>query len=51
DLSHWGSLKSRVYRNNPHTLEELKNHIRDEIELINENELQRLFNNLIKRLC
>ncbi|PSN41317.1 hypothetical protein C0J52_20243 [Blattella germanica] len=50
DLNPWGSLKLRVYRNNPHTLEELKNNIHDKIELINKNELQQLFNNLIKRL-
>ena len=44
DLRPWGSLKSRVHRNNPHTLEELKNNIRGKIELITENELQQLFN-------
>jgi hypothetical protein len=36
----WGHLKSRVYKNKPHTLEELEEHIRDEIRTIDKGLLQ-----------
>ncbi|PSN42047.1 hypothetical protein C0J52_22055, partial [Blattella germanica] len=43
------SCKNNVYRNNPHTTDELKENIRTEIRKITEKELIRVNANLIKR--
>lgn len=45
----WGYLKGKVYRNNPHTLEELKAQITRAVQCITEAELQKVSNNLFKR--
>lgn len=49
DFYLWGTLKNRVYRNNPHSVDELKNSIRTEILKITEEELKRVNANFIKR--
>ena len=49
DFYLWSILKNAVYKTNPHTLEELKRNIRDEINNINRGELQRVMGNFIKR--
>jgi len=46
----WGYLKSRVYESKPRTLDELKDAIKTEIALIDENFLQRVHLNLLDRL-
>lgn len=46
----WGYLKSKVYLNRPHTIQELKENIRNEIRLIPMNMLERVMNNLQNRL-
>ncbi|PSN36477.1 hypothetical protein C0J52_25263 [Blattella germanica] len=38
----WGTLKNRVYRINPHNIDELKDNIRTEIRIISEEELLRI---------
>ena len=38
----WGILKSNVYANNPHSLEEVKQNIRHEIGDISQNELRQV---------
>ena len=45
----WGHLKNKVYATNPHTLEELKESIRREIDYILETELIRVNVHFIKR--
>ena len=45
----WGTLKNRVYRNNPHSIDELKDNIRAELGRITEEELLRVNQNFIKR--
>ena len=45
----WGDLKHKVYRNNPRTLEALEIEIRQVIGEIPEAELQRVFQNFIRR--
>jgi hypothetical protein len=45
-----GPLKERVYRNRPHTIQELKRAIRDEIAAINKELLRRLFGSFVDRL-
>ena len=49
----WGFLKSRVYHNNPRTIDTLKNNIRQEISNIPQRVLRNVFNNMLKRaeLC
>jgi hypothetical protein len=37
-----GSLEDKVYKSNPHTLEELEDNIREEVTMISEAELQRV---------
>lgn len=49
DFYLWGNLKNKVYRNNPHTLEELKDNIRREIAAISEEELMRVNGNFLRR--
>ena len=39
DFNLWGNLKNKVYKTNPHTLDELKQNIRTEIYAISEAEL------------
>ena len=41
DFHLWGYLKNKVYVRNPHTLDELKNYIRREINLITAQQLTR----------
>jgi hypothetical protein len=40
DFCLWGSLKDKVYKTNPHTLDELRNNIRPEIWTISAQEHQ-----------
>lgn len=49
DFYLWGRLKGNVYHNNPRTLEELKQNIRQEIANIPVEELQTVFLNMIRR--
>ncbi|PSN47189.1 hypothetical protein C0J52_07875, partial [Blattella germanica] len=49
DFYLWGNLKGKVYANNPHTLDELKENIRQKIALISVDELQRVFRNFQKK--
>jgi hypothetical protein len=46
----WGNLKDKVYSNNPHTLVELKQSIRETISSIEGSELKLVSNNIFKRL-
>jgi hypothetical protein len=50
DFYLWGNLKDRVYSNNPHTLVELKQSIRETISHIEVSELKLVSNNIFKRL-
>jgi hypothetical protein len=45
----WGTLKNRVYRNSPHTTDELKDNIRTEIQNISEDALLHVNVNFMKR--
>lgn len=49
DFYLWGSLKGKVYGSNPKTLEELKENIRSAIQMIDSDELQRVFQNMLRR--
>jgi hypothetical protein len=49
DFYLWGSLEDKVYKRNPHTLEELRNNIRREAATISGEELQRVNNNAFRR--
>ena len=44
----WGNLKNKVYKTNPHTLDELKQNIRTEINAISEAELMRVNVNFLR---
>jgi len=50
DFFVWGLLKSKVYKNTPHTIEQLKDAIRQETEAVNVDTLGTLFQNLEKRI-
>jgi hypothetical protein len=50
DFYLWGNLKDKVYLNNPHTLVELKQSIREIISSIQVCELELVSNNIFKRL-
>jgi hypothetical protein len=50
DFYLWGNLKDNVYSNNPHTLVELKQSIRETISSIEVSELKLVSNNIFKRL-
>jgi hypothetical protein len=50
DFYLWGDLKDKVYSNNPHTLVDLKQSIRETISSIEVSELKLVSNNLFKRL-
>ena len=49
DFYLWGCLKGKVYANNPKTLEDLKENIRDEIRRIDTAELHRMYDNILQR--
>jgi hypothetical protein len=49
DFYLWGKLKDKVYVNNPHTLDELKDNIRVEISDITREELRRVAGNIFSR--
>ena len=53
DFYLWGNLKNKVYQNNPHTLEELKDNIKREITAIPDEELMPVNRNFLQRceLC
>jgi hypothetical protein len=50
DFYLWGNVKDKVYSNNPHTLVELKQSIRETISSIEVSELKLVPNNIFKRL-
>ena len=50
DFFLWGLLKSKVYKNTPRTIEQLKEAISQEIEAFNINTLGIVFQNLEKRI-
>jgi len=45
-----GLLKGKVYKNTPRTIEQLKDAIRQEIQALNVNTLEKVFQNLEKRI-
>ena len=49
DFYLWGTLKSKIYANNLHSLEELKQNVRYEIGVISENELRRVSGHVFRR--
>lgn len=49
DFYLWGYLKGKVYEQNPHTIDDLKDNIRNCIRSITHEELTRVFMNLLKR--
>jgi hypothetical protein len=50
DFFLWGHLKAEVYKHRPHTLDELKTAIREEIAAIPPDMTARVMNNFRKRL-
>jgi hypothetical protein len=50
DFFLWGLLKGNVYKNIPHTIEQLKDAIRQEIQAVNVDTLGKVFQNLQKRI-
>ena len=44
----WGLLKGKVYNNTPHTIEQLKYAMRQEIQAVNVDTLGKVFQNLEK---
>jgi inhibitor of nuclear factor kappa-B kinase subunit alpha len=50
DFYLWGNLKDKAYSNNPHTLVELKQSIRETISSIEVSEPKLVSNNIFKRL-
>jgi uncharacterized protein (DUF1015 family) len=50
DFHLWGKLKSVVYANNPHDLEALKQNVSEAIYNIQKRELQKVSQNLFKRI-
>jgi hypothetical protein len=50
DFYLWGNLKDKVYSNNSHALDELKQSIRETITFVEVGELELVSNNLLKRL-
>jgi inhibitor of nuclear factor kappa-B kinase subunit alpha len=50
DFYLWGNLKDKVYSNNPHTLVELKQCIRETISSIEVSKQKLVSNNIFKRL-
>jgi hypothetical protein len=49
DFYLWGILKAKVYKTNPHTLEELRNNICYKISAISREELHRVNTNMFCR--
>ena len=49
DFHLWGYLKNKVYARNPHTLDDLKDYIRTEINSITEQQLMRVNEGFLKR--
>ena len=49
DFYLWGYLKGKVYEQNPHSIDELKDNIRNCISSITQAELERVFLNMLKR--
>ena len=50
DFFLWGLLKSKVYKNAPHTIEQLKDAICQEIQAVNVDTLGKVFQNLEKSI-
>ena len=50
DFFLWGLLKGKVYKNTPRTIEQLKNAINQEIQFVNVDTLENVFQNLEKRI-
>ena len=50
DFFLWGLLMGTVYKNTPHTIEQLKDAIRQEIQAVNADPLGKVFQNLEKRI-
>lgn len=50
DFYLFGYLKNKVFQNRPHTLEELQAAINQEIQTIDENQLQQVFDNIKRRV-
>jgi hypothetical protein len=50
DFYLWGNLKDKVFSNNPHTLVELKQSIRETVSSIEVSEMKLVSNNIFKRL-
>ena len=49
DFYFWGTLKQKVYANNPHILDQLKENITNAIRRITREELQAVSANVVKR--
>jgi hypothetical protein len=50
DFFLWGLLKGKVYKNTPRTVEQLKDAIGQEIQAVNVDTLEKIFQNLEKRI-
>ena len=50
DFFLWGLLKGKVYKNTPSPIEQLKDAIRQEIQVVNVDTLGKVFQNLDKRI-
>ena len=50
DFLLWGPLNSKVYKNTPRTIEQLKDAIRQKTEAVNVDTLRIIFQNLQKRI-
>jgi len=50
DVFLWGLLKSKMYKNTPRTIKQLKDAIRHEIQAVNVDSLGKVFQNLEKRI-
>ena len=50
DFFIWGLLKGKVYKNTPRTIEQFKDAIRQDIQVVNADTLGKVFQNLEKRI-
>jgi len=50
DFFLWGLLKGKVYKNTSRTIEQLKDVLRQEIQSVNVDNLEKIFQNLEKRI-
>jgi len=50
DFFLWGLLKSKVYKNTPRTIDQLKDAIRQEIQAVDVDTLGKVFQDLEKRI-